>query len=171
MKQYKISLYQIETANGPEWIAEYPELKYCSGSGKTQLEALKMAEDEKDFYLEALKAIGEESPICDKSNNYSGKFTVRVSKSLHEKAVMKAQEEGVSLNSLVAEALAERVYNNAGICAVKELSDSAKKMMNEQHEDIKRVNGVYVESIAKFGSKICEFANIISAGGVKSGRY
>lgn len=60
MKEYKISLYQIDTIDGTEWIAEYPELKYCSGSGKTQAEALKMAEEEKEFYLEALKVNGEE---------------------------------------------------------------------------------------------------------------
>lgn len=59
MKDYKINLYQIDTDDGKEWIAEYPELKYCSGSGKTQEEALEMAEKEKEFYLDALKAIGE----------------------------------------------------------------------------------------------------------------
>lgn len=59
MNDYRILLYQIDTDDGKEWIAEYPELKYCSGSGKTQEEALKMAEKEKKFYLEALNALGE----------------------------------------------------------------------------------------------------------------
>lgn len=70
-----------------------------------------MAEEEKRFYLEALKNIGEEVPVPNKFHNYSGKFSVRVSKSLHAKAVVAAQEEGLSLNALVLEALVERVYN------------------------------------------------------------
>lgn len=111
MEDYKILLYQIDTDDGKEWIAEYPELKYCSGGGKTQIEALQMAEEEKRFYLEALKNIGEEVPVPNKFHNYSGKFSVRVSKSLHAKAVVAAQEEGLSLNALVLEALVERVYN------------------------------------------------------------
>lgn len=171
MNDYKISLYQIDTADGKEWIAEYPELKYCSGSGKTQEEALKMAEEEKEFYLEALQANGEEAPVPDKLNSYSGKFTVRVSKTLHEKAVLKAQEEGVSLNSLVAEALAEKVYSNDGICAVKELSDSAKEIIHEQHEDFKKTTS-YVENITKFGYNACQMAAIaLKNGGIKNGKY
>ncbi len=111
MNEYKILLYQIDTDDGKEWIAEYPELKYCSGGGKTQIEALQMAEEEKRFYLEALKNIGEEAPVPNKFHNYSGKFLVRISKSLHTKAVVIAQKEGICLNSLVSEALVERVYS------------------------------------------------------------
>ncbi len=149
MNDYKILLYQIDTDDGPEWIAEYPELKYCSGGGKTQIEALQMAEEEKRFYLEALKNIGEEAPVPNKFHNYSGKFSVRVSKSLHAKAVVAAQEEGLSLNALVSEALAEKVYNNDGISSVKKLSDATIKILTEQYENMKMTNNQYINSMSE----------------------
>lgn len=45
-------------------------------------------------------------PIPDASNNYSGKFVVRLPKSLHQKLAIEAEKEGVSLNQLVLYKLA-----------------------------------------------------------------
>ncbi len=95
---YRIIVSPIMTDDGEEWIATYPDLKGCVGGGKTPQEAIKMAEEEKEFYLEALEAMGEKIPEPQK-NNYSGKISLRIPKYLHKKLAEQAENEGVSINS------------------------------------------------------------------------
>lgn len=45
-------------------------------------------------------------PIPETANNYSGKFDVRLPKSLHQRLAIEAEEEGVSLNQLALYKLA-----------------------------------------------------------------
>jgi len=43
------------------------------------------------------------------SNDYSGKFVTRMAKSLHKRAALWAQREGVSLNQFIVDCVAEQV--------------------------------------------------------------
>ena len=43
---------------------------------------------------------GEEIPEPLSDNNYSGKFTLRLPKSLHKNLSIEAEKEGISLNQL-----------------------------------------------------------------------
>jgi len=61
-----------------------------------------------DVSLEDGDPIPEPRPIED----YSGKFMVRVPKSLHRRLVKKADDEGVSLNAYCNFVLAEAVGGN-----------------------------------------------------------
>lgn len=45
-------------------------------------------------------------PVATAGKSYSGKFVVRIGADLHQKAALKAQSRGESLNQFVAEALA-----------------------------------------------------------------
>lgn len=45
-------------------------------------------------------------PIPETVNNYSGKFVVRIPKSLHQRLAIEAERDGVSLNQLVLYKLA-----------------------------------------------------------------
>ena len=45
-------------------------------------------------------------PLPERTENYSGKFNVRLPKSLHQRLAIQAEEEGVSLNQLVLYKLA-----------------------------------------------------------------
>lgn len=90
------------------YFAEIEELPGCISEGDTEEEALKMIEDAKISWLEvALErklAIPEPSP-----DEFSGKFNVRVPKSLHRKLAYRAKEEKVSLNTLVTSTLAAAI--------------------------------------------------------------
>lgn len=57
-------------------------------------------------YIEARLESGLPIPIPETANNYSGKFVVRLPKSLHQRLVMEAEKEGVSLNQLALYKLA-----------------------------------------------------------------
>ena len=48
-------------------------------------------------------------PTIFPDDAFSGKFVTRISKTLHKRAKMLAEAEGISLNSLIAEAIANRV--------------------------------------------------------------
>ena len=110
-KEYRLVLYTVETTEGMEWVAEYPDLKGCCGGGKTQIEAIQDAEDNKEVFLSALEEDAHPVPLPTNPyhSDYSGKCTVRMSKSLHKKLSCLAEEEGVSMNQLIVEAIAERV--------------------------------------------------------------
>lgn len=108
-KFFRVNVYPIETEDGTMWMAEYPELKGCVGGGSTPQEAIASAEENKDIYLEELQELGKPIPQPVNNNNYSGKFTVRISKTQHKKLSEYAENEGVSINQIVAEAIAQRV--------------------------------------------------------------
>lgn len=108
---YRIVVNPIETTEGIEWIAEYPDIKYCSGSGKTPQEAIEVAEKNKERYLKEAAELGEEipAPIDFSVNKFSGKFTVRVTKKLHKEIAELSEKENVSINHLITEALTSYV--------------------------------------------------------------
>lgn len=107
-KDFSISGYQLMTEKGPEWVVDYPELPGISGGGDSYEEALREAQGNKDFYLEYLKERNLPIPIPSDHvdpSMLSGRMTLRVSKSTHQKALIRAEEEGISLNSLLNEAI------------------------------------------------------------------
>lgn len=102
--QYYLSLpYKIELYPATEggYVVSIPELPGCISQGETLEEALQMISDAKEAWLEtALEdgmAIPEPTPAEDA---YSGKFNLRIPRSLHRDLARRANEEKVSLNTL-----------------------------------------------------------------------
>lgn len=90
------------------FFAEIEELPGCITEGDTKEEALKMIEDAKIGWLEV--AIERNLAIPEPSlDEFSGKFNVRLPKSLHRKLAYRAKEEDVSLNTLVTTTLATAI--------------------------------------------------------------
>ncbi|GAX88622.1 type II toxin-antitoxin system HicB family antitoxin [Effusibacillus lacus] len=102
---YYLSLpYRIVLHPAPEggYAVSIPELPGCISQGETVEEAIKMIEDAKVSWLEiALEDGLEISEPERESEEYSGKFNVRVPKSLHRILAEKAKEENVSLNQYI----------------------------------------------------------------------
>lgn len=90
------------------FFGEIEELPGCMTEGDTEEETLKMIEDAKIGWLEvALKRkIAIPEPVPDE---FSGKFNIRVPKSLHRKLAYRAKAEEVSLNTLVTSTLSSAV--------------------------------------------------------------
>lgn len=98
------------TPNGDgTWFARVVEFPGCMTEGETPNEALANLEDAMvgwiSVHLEDRDTIPE--PIDDDA--FSGKFLVRVAKSLHRALVRRAEIEGVSLNQFVNTELARTV--------------------------------------------------------------
>lgn len=88
------------------YVAYIPELEGCITQGETLYELAEMIEDAKLCWLESALEDGVVIPEPD-TEEYSGKFNVRIPKSLHKELVVKAKEEKVSLNQTVTYLLAK----------------------------------------------------------------
>lgn len=91
------------------WFARIVEFPGCMTEGDTQEEALRELDDAMAAWLETKLEDGDTIPEPATAEAYSGKFVVRVPKSLHRDLTRRAEIEGVSLNQLVLTALARAV--------------------------------------------------------------
>lgn len=82
------------------------ELPGCASDGDTPEEALKNIKNAMYDWIETAIINNEKVPTPE---SYSGKFTVRISSSLHRDLVTKANREGVSINQFISTAIARAV--------------------------------------------------------------
>lgn len=103
--------YTRELIPEPEggWFIRIKELPGCMSQGESVDEAILMINDALRGWLETELRKGSAIPEPRKEEDFSGKFVVRVSKSLHQKVNEAAEEEGVSLNQWINITLAEAV--------------------------------------------------------------
>lgn len=110
---YKMLTYAVKTQEGIQYVAEYPALRFCTGSGTTLEEAIRVLNEEAKQTLDALRLLKKPIPVSDlfeDPNAYSGKLVLRVSKTLHHRMAMRAKNEGMSLNAYMIEALSAYTY-------------------------------------------------------------
>ncbi|GAV23294.1 type II toxin-antitoxin system HicB family antitoxin [Carboxydothermus pertinax] len=101
-QDYPIVLRKLSPEDGGGWLAEIPDLPGCMSDGETPEEALANVNDAKLSWLEVAIKRGQKIPLPEKdSDEYSGKFTLRMPKSLHKQLVRYAKKEGVSLNQFI----------------------------------------------------------------------
>nr|VFJ54757.1 MAG: antitoxin HicB [Candidatus Kentron sp. FW] len=87
------------------WLVSFPNLPGCMSDGQTPEEAVANGKDALAAWLRAAEETGREIP--HPSQNPSGKFVVRVPRSLHARLAIRARQEGVSMNALVSAFLSE----------------------------------------------------------------
>ncbi len=104
-KNYRVSLQYDPDGY---WIAEHPELPGCKADGQSAQEALSSLDVSRELWIESALATGLEVPEPQEAPQYSGRFVLRIPKSLHRDLVNEAEAEGVSLNSHVCNVLAGR---------------------------------------------------------------
>jgi predicted RNase H-like HicB family nuclease len=91
------------------WFARVVEFPGCMTEGDTRNEALKNLDDAMVGWIEAHLKDGDPIPPPIDDPQFSGKFLVRVPRSVHRELSQRAEREGVSLNQLVLSALARLV--------------------------------------------------------------
>jgi antitoxin HicB len=94
--------YSITLHPSPEggYAVAIPELPGCITQADTAAEALTLIEDAKKCWLESCIEDNVEIPEPT-SDEYSGRFNVRVPKSLHRHLSELAKKENISLNQLI----------------------------------------------------------------------
>ena len=108
MNRYPLSIFWSAEDKG--FIAEAPDLPGCSAWGKTEAEAAREAQDAIAAWLQAARAAKRTIPkasVAAPVSGYSGKFLVRVPRSLHARLAREAEQQGVSLNQWAASKLAQ----------------------------------------------------------------
>ncbi len=105
--KYPFKVYQTQVENHVFWIAECPSLKGCVGQGDTIDKAISELEENETIWLETANECGIAIPSVpiETINEYSGKFTVRVSPSVHMAAANYARKENISLNQYINDAI------------------------------------------------------------------
>ena len=106
-QHYPLDIFWSEEDAG--FIAEARDLPGCSAWGSTAEAAVHEAKDAIESWLQAAKATNRPVPsptIAEPVEKYSGKFIVRVPKSLHSRLARDASKQGVSLNQYVLSRLA-----------------------------------------------------------------
>jgi predicted RNase H-like HicB family nuclease len=106
------------------WIAEHPELPGCKADGETPQEALSSLEIARDLWIESRLATGLDVPEPQEVPQYSGRFVLRIAKSMHRELAQEAEAEGISLNSFVGQVLAGRHVQNGGIVSYAHIASS-----------------------------------------------
>jgi antitoxin HicB len=138
---YNVKLYPVDLGDGEiVYFAECADLKGCAGQGDTPEEALKELQENMEIWLEVAKEEGIPipKPKLNLENNYSGKFTVRVGKSTHKKLSIAAEEDGVSINQFINDAIVEKLGYNQGVKDFKlENRQIVQQVVNEA---IQRIN-------------------------------
>lgn len=108
---YPLRLFCTQDGDSIEWVVEYPDLPGCIGVGETQEEALCEGEINKKLWIETAMLNGEAVPEPNKiyDSEFSGKFNLRIPKSLHRDLVLRALDEDVSLNQLCSHLLSKAI--------------------------------------------------------------
>jgi predicted RNase H-like HicB family nuclease len=110
---YYLSLeypYTVVPDNGSYFI-EYPDLPGCMTQVEDAQDIPEAAEEIRALWIEGEYEDGQDIPE-PLATEFSGKFVMRVPKSLHRDLVQSAKREGMSLNAYACYLLAER--NMAG---------------------------------------------------------
>jgi antitoxin HicB len=106
---YTIEVIRDSNEEDPGWVARVVELPGCLTQADTFDELDEMIEDAMRAWIETAFERGIPVPEPRQEVEYSGKFVVRVPKSLHRRLVEKSEREGVSLNQYINVALVEAV--------------------------------------------------------------
>lgn len=133
---YRFKAFQIETTEGWQWGVEFIDVPNIGGGGDTVEEAYKEALENLHIYFDYLNEEGLPIPQPTKDPEhsiYSGKLVLRLSKQTHAKITQLAEEENISINSLLNELIIEGIANRISNKAVKELIGDLEKEYSKQN--------------------------------------
>jgi antitoxin HicB len=98
-KEYPYKIEKVSKEDGGGYFMTYPDLPGCMSDGDTLEETLSMGEDARISWIETAIVLGKDiSEPYSYMDNYKGRITVRVPKSMHKELIDEAKEEGISLN-------------------------------------------------------------------------
>lgn len=103
---YPVELSKIKPEEGGGFFMSVPLLPGCMSDGDTLEEAYSNIVEAKKEWFSSMIERKMEIPEPVEKEEYSGKFMVRLPKSLHKTLVQLSKREGVSLNQYVTNSLA-----------------------------------------------------------------
>lgn len=153
MANYKMITYTIDTDDGIYWVAEYPSLPGVIGTDKDVVNAVSDLIDNAEIHLQFLREIDGTIPKEDSFSNdkYSGRLTIRTTKKTHARIAFAAEQDGVSINQWVNEAInyelgCEDVRRNELMPLITDISTALVDLSKKSGE-------VFLESIKHYRAK------------------
>lgn len=106
---YKVEIFPDDEGQG--YTAVLPELPGCMTAAKSFNELSDLIDEAKELWLEVALENNDHipEPMPDEIKEYSGKFLVRMPKSLHRQLSVLAETDETSLNQLVVSLLSESI--------------------------------------------------------------
>lgn len=104
---YNYIIQQINDESGSYYYAKVLELDGCQSTGDTFEEAYKNVKDAMKGWIEVKLNAGYDIPLPKEEKDFSGKFVIRIPKTLHYRLTIEAEKEGVSLNQYALYKLAK----------------------------------------------------------------
>ena len=104
---YNFIISYVKDESGNYYYGKVLELDGCQSTGDTIDELYENLREAMEGYIETKLENGFEVPEPTSAENYSGKFNVRLPKTLHRRLAIEAEREGVSLNQYVIYKLAQ----------------------------------------------------------------
>ncbi|TEB07810.1 HicB family protein [Pelotomaculum schinkii] len=84
------------------FVVEFPDLRYCVGTGDTIEEAINDSMIAKSEWIKAAFENRITIPEPSSNEDYNGRISLRIPRSLHRKIVETAKQEGVSANQFLS---------------------------------------------------------------------
>lgn len=110
--EYYLALrYPIELVEDPDggFVAKHPELEGCVAQGESPDVAVAALAEARRLWLETRFEDGLPIPEPREEEEHSGRFVLRVPRSVHARLARRASKEGVSLNQYIATVLSEHL--------------------------------------------------------------
>lgn len=114
---YKVEIVKLSDIDGGGFLATVPKLPGCMSDGETPEEALKNIEDAIKCWLDTARELGRAIPEADEhksEDEFSGRLSLRIPKSLHKAISIQAEREGCSINQLITMYVSMGVGNEFG---------------------------------------------------------
>jgi len=107
---YTKFIREIHEKNEHYFYGKVLELEGCQSTGNTIQEVYSNLDEAMELYIKALLDMKKEVPVPYQAeeSDYSGKFVIRIPKSLHKKLATEAKSENISLNQYVVQKLSDR---------------------------------------------------------------
>ena len=91
------------------YTAQIVEFPGCVAQGANPAEAYERLETAAESWIEAALEMKQEIPLPTADVQFSGRFALRLPRSLHRQAAQLAELEGTSLNQFIVSTLAEKI--------------------------------------------------------------
>ena len=144
-KPYTIEIIPEESDGSEGYFARVVELPGCMTQADDFQEIEYMIKDAMRAWIETSLENGQEIPEPKRIEEYSGKFLLRIPKTLHRELVHLAEREAVSLNSFITTTLARSVGMIEGeSLTVNEMGKYVEKQVDSNlyiHEDQSKFGG------------------------------
>jgi len=132
--EYYLNLsYEIEVQKAEEggFVVSIPVLPGCITQVEEWGEAENAIEEVRGSWIQAAYEDGVEIPLPRSKKEYSGKFVLRIPRSMHRNLDRRAEEEGVSLNTLVVSLISQSLGNRTIDPAHDEKEISREKWVSD----------------------------------------